>query len=60
MMSCMTRIGKNMKNLEQDLEAKDWTTKEHLEGKPSSEKFNKANIKARDDSRDLYSNFYRP
>ena len=60
MMSCMTRIGKNMKNLEQDLEAKDWTTKEHLEGKPSSEKFNKAKTKTRDASRDLYSDLYRP
>jgi hypothetical protein len=49
----MTRIGKNMKNVEQDLEAKDWTAKKHLEGKPSSEKFNKAKIKARDTSRDL-------
>ena len=36
MMSCMTHIGKNMKNVEQDLEAKDWTAKEHLEVKPSS------------------------
>ena len=60
MMSYMAYIGKNMKNVGQDLEAKDWTAKEHLEGKPSSEKFNKANIKARDASRDLYSDFYRP
>jgi hypothetical protein len=56
----MAHIGKNMKNLEQDLEAKDWATKEHLEGKPSSEKFNKAKTKARDASRDLYSDLYRP
>jgi hypothetical protein len=49
----MKRIGKNMKNVEQDLEAKDWTAKEHLEGKPSSEKFNKTKIKARDASTDL-------
>jgi hypothetical protein len=53
MTTCMTRIGKNMKNVEQDLEAKDWTAMEHLEGKPSSEKFNKAKIKAWDTSRDL-------
>jgi hypothetical protein len=53
MTTCMKRIGKNMKNVEQDLEAKDWTAKEHLEGKPSSEKFSKIKIKARDASRDL-------
>ena len=53
MTTCMKRIGKNMKNAGQDLEAKDWTAKEHLEGKPSSEKFNKAKIKARDASRDF-------
>jgi hypothetical protein len=53
MADCMTRIGKSVKNVEQDLEAKDLTTKEHLEGRPSSEKFNKAKIKSRDASRDL-------
>jgi hypothetical protein len=53
MMTCMTRIGKNMKNVEQDLEAKDWTAKEHLERKPSSAKFNKTKVKARDASRAL-------
>jgi hypothetical protein len=53
MTTCMKRVGKNMKNVEQDLEVKDWTAKEHLEGKPSSEKFNKTKIKARDASRDL-------
>ena len=48
----MTRIEKNVKNVEQDLQAKNLIAKEHLEGKPSSEKFNKAKIKARDASRD--------
>jgi hypothetical protein len=57
MADCMTRIGKSVKNVEQDLEAKDLTTKEHLEGRPSSEKFNKAKIKARDASRDLQRDF---
>jgi hypothetical protein len=57
MTTCMTRIGKNIKNVEQDLEVKDWTVKEHLEEKPSSEKFNKAKIKARDASRDLQRDF---
>ena len=49
----MTPIEKNVKNVEQDLEAKGLIAKEHLEGKPSSEKFNKAKIKAWDTSRDL-------
>ena len=57
MTTCMKRIGKNMKNVEQDLEAKDWTAKEHLERKPSSEKFNKAKIKAEYASRDLRRDF---
>jgi hypothetical protein len=51
--NCMTPIEKNVKNVEQDLEAKGLTAKEHLEGKPSSEKFNNEKIKARDASRDL-------
>jgi hypothetical protein len=49
----MRRIGKSIKNVEQDLEAKDLTAKEHIEGKPSSEKFNKAKINAEDASRDI-------
>jgi hypothetical protein len=49
----MRRIGKSIKNVEQDLEAKDLTAKEHIEGKPSSEEFNKAKIKGEDASRDL-------
>jgi hypothetical protein len=54
---CMRHVGKNAKNIEQDLEAKDLTAKEHIEGKPSSEKFNKAKIKARDTSKDLQRDF---
>jgi hypothetical protein len=54
---CMRHVGKNVKNVEQDLETKDLTAKEHIEGKPSSEKFNKAKIKARDASKDLQRDF---
>ena len=57
MRNCMRRIGKSIKNVEQDLEAKDLTAKEHIEGKPSSEKFNKAKIKAEYASRDLRRDF---
>lgn len=57
MRNCMRRIGKSIKNVEQDLEAKDLTAKEHIEGKPSSEKFNKAKINAEDASRDLRRDF---
>jgi hypothetical protein len=53
----MRHMEKNVKNVVQDLEAKDLTMKEHLEGKPSSEKFNKAKIKTRDASRDLQRDF---
>jgi hypothetical protein len=57
MRNCMRRIGKSIKSVEQDLEAKDLTAKEHIEGKPSSEKFNKAKIKAEYASRDLRRDF---
>jgi hypothetical protein len=53
----MRRIGKSIKNVEQDLEAKDFTAKDHIEGKPSSEKFNKAKVNAEDASRDLRRDF---
>ena len=53
MRNCMRRIGKGIKNVEQDLEAKDLTAKEHIERKPSSEKFNNAKIKTEYTSRDL-------
>ena len=53
----MRRIGKSIKNVEQDLEAKDLTAKEHIEGKPSSEKFNKTKINGEDASRDLRRDF---
>jgi hypothetical protein len=53
MKNCMKRIGKNIKNVEQDLEEEDLTAKEHLEGKPSSEKFNKAKINTQDAFGDL-------
>jgi hypothetical protein len=39
---------KKIKNAAQDIEAKLKTSKDHAEGKPSSEKLNKAKIKARD------------
>jgi hypothetical protein len=48
---------KNIKNVEQDLETNDLTAMEHIEGKPSSEKFNKAKIKAEEASRDLRRDF---
>ena len=57
MRNCMRRIGKSIKSVEQDLEAKDLTAKEHIEAKPSSEKFNKAKIKAEYASRDLRRDF---
>jgi hypothetical protein len=44
----MTDIAKKMKNASQDFEAKIKTEKDHLEGKPSSEKLNKAKVKTRD------------
>lgn len=37
-----------MKNDSQDAEAKVETTKDHAEGKPSSETLNKAKVKVRD------------
>jgi hypothetical protein len=57
MRDCMRRVGKSIKNIEQDLEAKDLTAKEHIEGKPSSEKFNNAKIKTEYASRDLRRDF---
>ena len=57
MRKCIRRIGKSIKNVEPDLEAKDLTAKEHIEGKPSSEKFNNAKINAEDASRDLRRDF---
>jgi hypothetical protein len=39
---------KKMKNTSQDAEAKAETTKDHAEGKPSSETLNKAKVKIRD------------
>jgi hypothetical protein len=57
MRNCMRRIVKSIKSVEQDLEAKDLTAKEHIEGKPSSEKFNKAKIKAEYASSDLRRDF---
>lgn len=37
-----------MKNVEQDVEAKTETAKDHAEGKPSSETLNKAKTKIKD------------
>ena len=53
----MRRIGKSIKNVEPDLEAKDLTAKEHIEAKPSSEKNNKAKIKQEYASIDLRRDF---
>lgn len=39
---------KKVKNTGQDLEAKSETTKDHAEGKPSSETLNKAKTKIKD------------
>ncbi|HYZ96326.1 MAG TPA: hypothetical protein VE524_06990 [Nitrososphaeraceae archaeon] len=39
---------KKMKNAGQDFEAKSETTKDHAEGKPSSETLNKAKTKIKD------------
>jgi hypothetical protein len=39
---------KKMKDAEQDVDAKAQTTKDHAEGKPSSETFNKAKEKVKD------------
>ena len=39
---------KKMKNASQDAEAKTETTKDHAEGKPSSETLNKAKVKIKD------------
>ena len=44
----MTDIKKEIKNAGQDLEAKAQTTKDHMEGKPSSETLNKVKIKGDD------------
>ena len=57
MRKCIRSIGKSIKNVEQDLEIKDLTAKEHIEAKPSSEKFNKAKIKAEYASSDLRRDF---
>ncbi len=39
---------KKIKNVQQDTEAKTETTKDHAEGKPSSETLNKAKTKIKD------------
>jgi hypothetical protein len=44
----MTDITKKIKNASQNTEAKMKTSKEHLEGKPSSERLHKAKVKVRD------------
>jgi hypothetical protein len=44
----MTDPVKKIKNATQDAEAKIQTSKDHAEGKPSSEKLNKAKVKVRD------------
>lgn len=49
----MTDIKKEIKNAEQDLEAKAQTAKDHAEGKPSSETLNKAKVKVEDAVEDV-------
>jgi hypothetical protein len=49
----MTDIKKEIKNAGQNLEAKAETTKDHLEGKPSSETLNRAKIKTEDAVEDV-------
>ena len=44
----MTDLAKKIKNANQDAEAKMKTSKDHAEGKPSSENLNKAKVKVRD------------
>jgi hypothetical protein len=44
----MTDPAKKLKNAAQNVEAKAKTSEEHAEGKPSSEKLNKAKVKVRD------------
>jgi hypothetical protein len=44
----MTDPVKKIKNAVQDTEAKIQTSKDHAEGKPSSEKLNKAKVKVKD------------
>jgi Sec-independent protein translocase protein TatA len=51
--SAMTDIKKEIKNAEQDLEAKAQTAKDHAEGKPSSETLNKAKVKVEDAVEDV-------
>jgi hypothetical protein len=49
----MTDIQKDIKNAGQNLEAKAQTTKDHAEGKPSSETLNRAKVKTDDAAQDL-------
>ena len=49
----MVDLKKDMKNMEQDARAKAKTAEDHMEGKPSSETWNKAKVKAGDAARDL-------
>ena len=49
----MTDLRKDFKNAAQDAEAKVKTAEDHAEGKPSSETWNKAKVKARDAANDL-------
>jgi hypothetical protein len=44
----MTDRAKEVKNKEQEIEAKLKTEKDHAEGKPSSETLNKAKVKTED------------
>jgi hypothetical protein len=51
--SIMTDIQKDVKNAGQNLEAKAQTSKDHAEGKPSSETLNKAKVKGEDLAQDV-------
>jgi hypothetical protein len=48
MVDIIDKAVKKMKNTEQDTEANLETTKDHAEGKPSSETLNKAKTKIKD------------
>jgi hypothetical protein len=47
-MTDLDKSVKKMKDAEQDVDAKAQTTKDHAEGKPSSETLNKAKEKVKD------------
>ena len=53
----MTDIKKEIKNTGQNLEAKAETSRDHLEGRPSSETLNRAKVKTEDAVEDVKRDF---